>query len=112
MAWWAGRRSHQASKEHGAGEDREQQGFLFSHGDTAMMWLELIKLPVLLAAYPGFIILSLLQQGRGGAGVCVQHRLGMRGVQLVNHFPRRPQLSQPQLLLAQPSSKKCKTKMP
>lgn len=36
-----------------------------------MVWLELIKLPALLAAYPGFIILSLLQQGRGGMGaVC------------------------------------------
>lgn len=76
------------------------------------MWLELIKLPVLLAAYPGFIILSLLQPRRGGAGVCVQHRLDMRGAQLVNHFPRRPQLSQLWLLLAQPSSKKGKPKMP
>lgn len=71
-----------------------------------MVWLELIKLPVLLAAYPSFIILSLLQQGRGGVGMCVQHRLDMRGVQLVNHFPRRPQLSQPCLLPTQPSNKR------
>lgn len=71
-----------------------------------MVWLELIKLPALLAAYPGFIILSLLQLRERGSGVCVQHRLDMRGAQLVNHFPHRLQLSQPCLLPAQSSSKR------
>lgn len=39
-----------------------------------VVWLELIRLPSLLAAYQGFIILSLLQQGRGGVRVCVCSR--------------------------------------
>lgn len=104
-AWWVCRSSHEASKELGAGTGREQRGSLSSRRGTAMVWLELIKLPVLLAAYPSFIILSLLQQGRGGVGMCVQHLLDMRGAPLVNHFPRRPQLSQPCLLPTQASSK-------
>lgn len=57
-----------------------------------VVWLELIRLPSFLAAYQGFIILSLLQQGRGGVCVCVQQILHSRGAQFINHLPSRPHL--------------------